>query len=283
LAAAALGIIVKEALFRATVKIGVENRSQVVIANAWHHRSDAISSVVAFVGIGGAALGMPIWDPLAGFLVSGMIAKTGLEIGYEAVKELSDGTVEEELLETVRECALEELLGGDVVDVHDVRARKMGPYILVDLHAVVSSKLSVSAAHQAGERIRHNVRKSNPEITEVMVHIDPYANATWHEEDASRLMRPHREIEIDVREAVATVSEVEQVANVACHFLNGVTIVQTEIVVDNTLTLQDAKQIAGRVRQAILEVEDVSEADVHLELFGDLACSRLWRHHQSLH
>ena len=281
LAAAAISIGVKEWLFRATVKIGLEHRSSVVVANAWHHRSDALSSVVAFVGMGASALGMPVWDPIAGFLVSGMIAKTGLELGYGAIKELSDSTVETELLATVRECALaERQQGGDVLDVHNVRARKMGPYTLVDLHAVVSPKLTVSAAHQAGERIRHSIVSSNPEISEVMVHIDPYHDASFHEGDVSRLMRPHAEIEADVRAHVAQVDEVESVASVACHFLNGVVLVQAEIVVDDSLTLQQAKQIGGRVRGAILDVEDVHEADVHLELFGDLACSRLWRPQQ---
>jgi len=279
LAAAALSIGIKEWLFRATVKVGVENRSSVVIANAWHHRSDALSSVVAFVGVGASAFGMPMWDPVAGFLVSGMIAKTGLEIGYGAVKELSDSTVEESVLQTVKDCALlEKSHGGDVRDVHNVRARRMGHYTMVDLHAVVSPKLSVSAAHQAGERIRQRIREADPSISEVLVHIDPYHDASFHEEDASRLMRPHAEIEAEVRANVAKkVEEVESVASVACHFLNGVVMVQTEIVVDDALTLQEAKQIGGRVRAAILEVQDVSEADVHLELFGDLACSRLWR------
>jgi len=275
LAAAALSIVVKEALFRATVKIGVEHRSQVVIANAWHHRSDAISSLVALVGVGGAAVGVPVLDPLAGFWVSGMIIKTGGEIGWGAIQALSDnqGAVEEEVYDTVRDCAQQS--GGDILDVHDIRARRMGPYTLVDLHAVVSPRLSVSAAHQAGERIRHQIRKAKPEISEVLVHIDPCVHASWHEDDPSRLMRPVSEIEADVRTAIDKVQEVEKVAHVLCHFLNGVVHVQTEIIVDDSLTLQQAKQIAGRARAVILKVHDISEADVHLELFGDFACSRL--------
>ena len=135
-----------------------------------------------------------------------MIAKTGLEIGWEAIQELSDSTVEESVLETVRRCAQDS--GGDIINVHDVRARRMGHYTLVDLHAVVSPRLSVSAAHQAGERIRHYVRQATPEISEVLVHIDPCINASWHEEDPSRLMRPHADIEADVRGAVGKVAEV---------------------------------------------------------------------------
>ena len=137
---------------------------------------------------------------------AGMIAKTGLEIGWEAIQELSDSTVEESVLETVRRCAQDS--GGDIINVHDVRARRMGHYTLVDLHAVVSPRLSVSAAHQAGERIRHYVRQATPEISEVLVHIDPCINASWHEEDPSRLMRPHADIEADVRGAVGKVAEV---------------------------------------------------------------------------
>ena len=95
--AAVASIVVKEALYRATEKVGNDIHSPLLIANAWHHRSDAFSSVVALVGIGGSAMGMPWVDPLAGVLVSGMIVKMGGQIGWEAVRDLTDRQTDTDL------------------------------------------------------------------------------------------------------------------------------------------------------------------------------------------
>uniref|UniRef100_M4BIK1 Cation efflux protein transmembrane domain-containing protein n=1 Tax=Hyaloperonospora arabidopsidis (strain Emoy2) TaxID=559515 RepID=M4BIK1_HYAAE len=101
--AAGLSIAAKEALFRVTVKIGQQAKSKVLIANAWHHRTDAISSVVALGGIIGSMAGMPLLDPVAGMAVAAMIVKTGGEICLDSVQELTDNTVETEVLETLKE------------------------------------------------------------------------------------------------------------------------------------------------------------------------------------
>ena len=111
LAVAIASILFKEALYRITAYIGERNHSRILIANAWHHRSDAISSLVALIGIGGAQWGFPVFDPIAGILVAGWIIKIGLTIGYNSVRELSDEVVEgrylacfETSLESNRRC-----------------------------------------------------------------------------------------------------------------------------------------------------------------------------------
>eukprot|EP00658_Telonema_sp_P-2_P023461 TRINITY_DN19402_c0_g1_i5.p1 TRINITY_DN19402_c0_g1~~TRINITY_DN19402_c0_g1_i5.p1 ORF type:complete len:307 (-),score=68.84 TRINITY_DN19402_c0_g1_i5:918-1838(-) len=130
LAGAGAGIGVKEWLYRITHAAGKKYRSNVLIANAWHHRSDALSSIVAVGGIAGTLAGVPMLDPAGGLIVSGMIGKVAVDIGREAVQELSDSSAEEALMSQVKRSAMAS--GADVLDVHDIRGRRMGPYTLVD-------------------------------------------------------------------------------------------------------------------------------------------------------
>ncbi|CAK5004553.1 unnamed protein product [Aphanomyces euteiches] len=105
--AAGISIAAKEALYHATVRIGKQAKSKVLIANAWHHRTDAISSFVALGGIAGAMANIPWFDPIAGGVVSLMIAKTGVDICMDSVRELTDKSVEDEVLELLRHFLLE--------------------------------------------------------------------------------------------------------------------------------------------------------------------------------
>lgn len=107
IAAAVLSIGIKESLYRRTVAIGERSRSSVLVANAWHHRGDALSSIVALCGILGASAGIAILDTCGGILVSGMILKAGLGMGWEAVQELSDASVQRDVINRIRRLATE--------------------------------------------------------------------------------------------------------------------------------------------------------------------------------
>eukprot|EP00967_Tisochrysis_lutea_P070624 scaffold93291_cov29-Tisochrysis_lutea.AAC.1 len=109
-AAAGTGVVAKEVLYRETMRVGKEVRSSTLLANAWHHRTDALSSVVAGVGLIGGAVGMPVLDPAAGLIVAGMVTRVGIEMGVENVAELTDtGAVDEQTLREIERRAL----GGD--------------------------------------------------------------------------------------------------------------------------------------------------------------------------
>jgi len=137
-------------------------------ANAWHHLADAISSVIALVGVGGSILGLPLLDPLAGLIVSGMILKAGIQTGYESVLELVDAAVDPSLLEPIRKTILK--VDG-VKGCHRLRGRKAGTSLYLDVHIEVYSFLSVSAAHDIGETIRHQIQKEHNQVAEVFIHI----------------------------------------------------------------------------------------------------------------
>jgi len=171
LVAAVVSIAVKELLYHATMRVGNRWNSKVVKANAWHHRSDSISTCVALIGVVGAMIKLPILDPLAGLFVSGLILKAALELGWDSLRDLTDENVDERLQQSVA-TILTQMKREGVVSFHRLRGRAMGPFILMDCHISVDPSLSVSAAHQIAERARMRVRRSLPVIAEFMVHVD---------------------------------------------------------------------------------------------------------------
>eukprot|EP00938_MAST-03A_sp_MAST-3A-sp1_P000223 g223.t1 len=281
-AVAGLSIVSKEWLFRVTKRLGIEQRSQVLLANAWHHRTDALSSVVALVALVGGAAGLPILDPLGGVIVSGMILKAGADISLQSVRELVDhGAVDEHeshsMLEYLTEIVKED---GDLVDVLGFRARRTGPLTYVDIELLVPSKLSVSAAHLAGERGRLALMEKFPNCAEVILHVHAEEDADVepfhsHSHDnhksklvrSSSMMRSHDAIAKEVVEVLTRdFDEILQVAHIRSHHLQGSTSLEVEIVVDDELKVIEARDIAGRAQSALLRLENVTAVDVHLEL-----------------
>ena len=264
---AAIAIAVKEALFHLTRMVGRRSGSRILLANAWHHRSDAISSVAALVGIAGANWGIPMMDPIAGVLVAGLIVKAGIDIGYESLRELTDEIPEEEVI-----IELEKILA-DVKGVdhyHEMRARRMGPHLLVDLHIEVDSMMSISAAHQVAERVRLRILDKIPAVNEVLVHVD--AEDDFIEEEGGEssrdivLMRPQREIEADVKKVINEIPEITGVTHIYCHYLNQNLSVQVNIMLDTEMRIIEAQKIASTARMKIEQIKDIDYADLHLEL-----------------
>ncbi|KAK9282317.1 hypothetical protein L1049_005231 [Liquidambar formosana] len=165
-----VSISVKEGLYWITKRAGERGGSGLMIANAWHHRADAISSVVALIGVGGSILGVKFLDPLAGLVVSGMILKAGLESGYQSVMELVDAAIPAEHLDPIKQTILQ--IEG-VKGCHRLRGRRAGSSLYLDVHIEVDPFSSVSAAHDIGENVRRQIHSSHPEVSEVFIHIDP--------------------------------------------------------------------------------------------------------------
>ena len=264
---AGIAIIVKEALFHVTRMVGRRTGSRVLMANAWHHRSDAISSVAALLGIAGAQLGIPLMDPIAGMLVAGLIIKTGIDIGYESIRELTDETVEEDVISELGKI----MSGIEGVDhYHEMRARRMGPHLLVDLHIQVDSMMSISAAHQVAERVRLEILEKLPAVNEVLVHVDAEDDHVGDEGSELLqdivLMRPQGEIENDVKKVLAEIPEIQGITHIYCHYLNQKLTVQVNILLDTEMRIRDAQKIASAARRKIEQIKDIDSADLHLEL-----------------
>lgn len=170
---ALLALAAKEGLFRYLLAVARRVRSQMLVANAWHARSDAASSLVVMVGIGGNLLGYTFLDLVAAAVVGGMIAHMGGKFALEALSELVDTGLDEEEVNAIRQTLLS---APGVRSLHELRTRKMADNALVDAHIIVDPKISVSEGHYIAESARLAVLH-NHHVLDVMVHIDPEDDA----------------------------------------------------------------------------------------------------------
>ncbi len=162
-------LVAKEGLFRYMIAVAKRVRSQMLVANAWHTRSDAASSLVVSVGIAGNLAGYTFLDLLAAALVAFMIVRMGWQLGYEAFSELVDTGLSEEDLEQIR-ATIEATPG--VIGLHELKTRKMGNQALVDAHILVDPRISVSEGHYIAEAARSRILNHH-DVLNVMVHVDP--------------------------------------------------------------------------------------------------------------
>jgi cation diffusion facilitator family transporter len=163
-------LIAKELLFRYMLSVAKRVKSSMLVANAWHARSDAASSLVVGIGIVGNLAGYPILDPIAALIVGFMVAKMGWSFGWDALHDLMDRAVDEQDVEAIRRTLLET---PGVQGVHDIRTRKMGDMIVVDAHLEVDASISVEAGHDIAVEARKRVLQRH-RVLNLMTHLDPW-------------------------------------------------------------------------------------------------------------
>ena len=166
---AGLALIAKEGLFRYMLHVGEQLRSPMLIANAWHARSDAASSLVVAIGIAANMMGFIYADVLAAIVVGFMIVRMGFVFVWEAFQELIDAGLSFEEVASIRQTLMDTQ---GVENVHELRTRKMAHRVLVDAHILVDSKISVSEGHSIAERARKRVIESHESVNDVLVHVD---------------------------------------------------------------------------------------------------------------
>ena len=171
LVVAAISVISKEIVYRYTIYHARKVRSAMLRANAWHSRSDALSSVVVIVGVSGTMAGLTYVDAIAAIVVAAMIARIGWNLGWRSLRELVDTGLEPEQIAHIKETIL--AVDG-VKTTHLLRTRQMGGRTLVDVHLILDNpKQSVSEGHQISETVRARLLGSDDDIMDVTVHIDP--------------------------------------------------------------------------------------------------------------
>ena len=177
----AIALIAKELLFRYMLAVAKRVKSSMLVANAWHARSDAASSLVVGIGIIGNLAGYPILDPIAALIVGFMVARMGWGFGWDAMHDLMDRAVDEQEVAAIRRTLLET---PGVSDVHDVRTRKMGDMIVVDAHIEVDASITVEAGHDIAVEARQRVLRRH-RVLNLMTHVDP-----WKRPDLDHAQRP---------------------------------------------------------------------------------------------
>lgn len=168
--AAVLSIVVKEAMFWYTRAGAKRIDSGALMADAWHHRSDSLSSIGALIGIAGARLGYAVLDPLASFVICIFIEKAAYDIFMEAVDKMVDKACDEETEERMRACVLEQegVLGVDLL-----RTRTFGNKIYVDIEICADGDKTLWEAHTIAEMVHDSVEREFPKVKHIMVHVNP--------------------------------------------------------------------------------------------------------------
>ena len=172
LVGAGVSIVLKEALYHYTVRAGRRIKSQLVVANAWHHRSDALSSVAVFLGVAGTLIN-PSWhilDSFAALLVSFFIVKVGLDVLGNSVREFTDTAPEPEILDKISHCTM--TVEG-VLDMHDLRVRTSGGLYQMETHIVVDGQLTVAEGHKIAKAVERCLAEEVEDLDRVIVHVDP--------------------------------------------------------------------------------------------------------------
>ncbi|WP_322068261.1 cation diffusion facilitator family transporter [Paraburkholderia bannensis] len=196
LAVAVLVLVSKEALFRYMLREAQRVRSAMLIANAWHARSDAASSLVVAIGIIGSLAGVRLLDPIAAAIVGFMVARMGWVFGWDALQDLSDRALDESAAADLRALLLET---PGVLDVHELRTRKTGDLALVDAHILVDPFISVSEGHFIAEVARTRLLKDT-RVLDALIHVDPEDD--MHVRSVSNLP-PRDQVAAALREALA--------------------------------------------------------------------------------
>lgn len=213
---AGLSIVSKEILYQYTMLIARQVKSKLLEANAWHHRSDAISSIVVFAGIAGAIWGYPILDSVAAIVVALMICKIGWDLGHQSFQELVDTGLGHETLNAMEKTIL--TVDG-VNQMHMLRTRRMGHSALADVHILVSPTISVSEGHQISEAVEMALIKQFDEVNDVTVHIDPEDDE--HTENSCKHLPLRADVLNYLKAHWKDIPETRELLHTTLHYLDG--------------------------------------------------------------
>jgi cation diffusion facilitator family transporter len=253
---AIMSILAKEVMFHITLKTANETNSELLRANAWHHRSDAISSFVVLIGVGLEMAGYRYFDSIAALIVGLMVIKIGFDLVLDASKELVDTALDPDKVEQIKQVILR--VDG-VKELHFLRTRKMGGAALVDVHILVSPKISVSEGHLISETVRLSLIDQVHNIGEVMVHIDPEDDEV---SSPSVSLPIRKEMLVKLDDAWGGIAEKAKVKRVNLHYLDGKVSVEIELPVSMARETSALEELAASFITATLTVSEVAEAKV---------------------
>jgi cation diffusion facilitator family transporter len=253
---ALISVASKEAIYQYTTRVARRLRSNMLHANAWHSRSDAISSIIVVFGVGGAMAGFPYLDAVGAIAVALMIAKIGWDLLWKSLQELIDTALEPQEVEKIREM----ILAVDGVRAcHMLRTRYSGSDSLVDVHILVDPSLSVSEGHQIGEQVRAQLLDEVEHVADVTVHIDP--------EDDELASSCHH---LPLRDEVLRRLHLEWqplglepfVRKVVLHYLDGK--VHVDVFIDGAVRpLEELAELSASIRASARQIEDIGEVAVY--------------------
>jgi cation diffusion facilitator family transporter len=250
-----VSILVNEWLYHYTKRIAKATRSKLLLANAWHQRSDAISSVVVLFGIGAVLLGYPLADAIAAIVVALMVVKIGANLIMQGIKELVDTALPPRKLSEIRAVILD--IEG-VEGIHLLRSRQMGEDALIDAHIIVDPRITVSEGHSISDAVRDELISRFDDVMDVLVHVDAENDEGLFEK--SPLCR--RDVKLLLDDYLADVKPL--IEDFKIHYLDGQ--IEIEVIFPFALS-QQAEQLAWLKSQCKRMTTDVEKIDNVLIFF----------------
>ena len=258
LGAALTSLFAKEVLYHYTRAVGEQVSSELIRANAWHHRSDALSSLVVVGGIIGVLFGLPWLDAVAAIAVALMVARIGLQFAWQSMRELVDTGLDNDEVGYIERLVVH--IDG-VLAVHGLRTRYMGHAALVDLHVQVDPRLSVSEGHHISAAISRRLIRDVASVSEVLVHID-HEDPCWDQHTAALPLR--RRVESDLFAQWQETPAAELVERIDLHYMEGKLEVEIHLpwtpATDGSALVNTIEELATQAEQ----IDYVSACRVHL-------------------
>jgi cation diffusion facilitator family transporter len=249
-------ILAKEGLYQYTVRIARRFDSDMLKASAWHHRSDAISSIIVFLGIAGTIAGMHALDALAALGVALFVAKIGIQLGWPAISELVDTGLDKEQLQHIRRT----ILGVDGVrELHLLRTRRIGGRALVDVHIIVDEDISVSEGHYISEMVRTRLVNEVDVVADALVHIDP--------EDDTQLA-PVRDlptrtaVHAQLKACFKDIDAAVHIERITLHYVGGRLRIELLLPLSALAGPADGARLAARFQEAVANDPLIAALDV---------------------
>ena len=238
-------ILAKEGLYQYTMHTARRFDSDMLKASAWHHRSDAISSIIVFLGIAGTMAGIQWLDALAAAGVSLFVAKIGIELGWPAINELVDTGLDAEQLQHVRRVIL---ATDGVRELHLLRTRRIGGRALVDVHIIVNDDISVSEGHYISEAVRAKLVNEVDVVADALVHIDPEDDT--HTAPVRDL--PSRAlVQAMLRERFRDIPAAQQIERMVLHYVNGRLRIELILPLAVLIRPEEGETLKARFRAAV--------------------------------
>jgi cation diffusion facilitator family transporter len=253
---AVLSIAGKEWIYQYTMRVARRQRSEMLRANAWHSRTDAFSSVIVVVGVVGTMLGYAYLDALAAIGVALIIAHIGWTLGWTALKELVDTAVDERKVGKLRACILE--VDG-VNGLHMLRTRHTGGQVLVDVHVIMDTLISISEGHHISEMVISRLLQEFEDVTDVTVHIDPEDD----EYESNTLGLPMRgELLTRITGQLDGVEEAVAIERFTFHYLAGKIRIEALMPFAGDANLESCRLVEKRFREALSADPMIESIDV---------------------
>ncbi len=259
---ALVSILANEGLFRFMRQVGEKIHSSLLIANAWHHRSDAYSSLIVLIGAGGTMLGIHFLDALAAMIVAVMIIKMGASMAWQSIRELVDTG----LNETEVNAIIDRIRKIDGVEaVHQLRSRALAGRFFLDVHVQVNASISVSEGHYIADKVHREVKSHFKQIKDMTIHIDPEDDEKVKPSDT---LPSRMKIEALLNEHCADLKGFAKIISIHLDYLEGKIYIKLFLPLGLLESIDEGEHLQLAYQAAFKKVQDVASITLNFQIWS---------------